>query len=55
MRTGRTIIIRTILALSAAGSIAVGAAVPVMAAQASSVQVVAAASRTPQYFLSRLS
>ncbi len=43
MRIGRTIIIRAILALSAAGSIAVGAAVPVMAAQASSVQVVAAA------------
>jgi hypothetical protein len=43
MCTARTIIIRTILALSAAGSIAVGAAVPVMAVQASSVQVVAAA------------
>ena len=43
MRTGRTIIIPAILALSAAGSIAVGAAVPAMAAQASSVQVVAAA------------
>ncbi len=44
MRIVRTIIIPAILTLSAAGSIAVGSAVPAVAAQASSVQVVAAAS-----------
>lgn len=43
MRIGRKIIIPAILALSAAGSIAVGSAIPVVAAQTSSIQVVAGA------------
>ncbi len=43
MRIGRTVIIPAILALSAAGSILVGSAVPAVAAQASSAQVVVAA------------
>jgi hypothetical protein len=43
MHIGRTIVIRTILALGAAGSILAGSAVPVVAAQASSVSVLAAA------------
>ena len=42
MRIRRTIIIPAILALSAAGSILAGSAVPVAAAQAPSVHVVAA-------------
>jgi hypothetical protein len=42
MRIGRKIIIPAILALSAAGSIAAGSAIPV-ASQACSVQVVAGA------------
>ena len=51
MRIGRKIIIPAILALSAAGSIAVGSAVPAITAQASSVQVVAAApSAHPNFF-----
>jgi hypothetical protein len=43
MRIGRTVIIPAILALSAAGSILVGSAVPAVAAQAPSAHVVAAA------------
>jgi hypothetical protein len=43
MRIGRAIIIPAILALSAAGSILAGSAVPVAAAQAPSVHVQAAA------------
>ncbi len=43
MRIGRTIIIPAILALSAAGSILAGSAIPAVATQASSVQVVTAA------------
>ena len=43
MRVGRNIIISAILALSAAGSILAGSAVPVAAAQAPSVHVLAAA------------
>jgi hypothetical protein len=43
MRIKRTVIIPTILALCTAGSALVGSAVPLMAAQASSTQVLAAA------------
>jgi hypothetical protein len=39
MRTGRAIVIPAILALSAAGSILAGSAVPVAAAQASATHV----------------
>ena len=46
----RTIIIPVILALSAAGSILAGSAVPAAAAQASSVHVVAAASASTHTF-----
>jgi hypothetical protein len=46
MRIGRRIIIPAILALSAAGSIMVTAAVPVTAAQAPSAHVLAAAPTT---------
>ena len=49
MTRTRQILIHAILALSAAGSIAVGAAVPVMAAQASSV-VASAPSAHPNTF-----
>ena len=42
MRIRKNIIISAILALSAAGSILAGSAVPVVAAQASTVHVVAA-------------
>jgi hypothetical protein len=44
MRIGRTIIIPAILALSAAGSILAGSAVPVAAAQAPTVHVLSTAS-----------
>ena len=44
MATRRNIILSAILALSAAGSILAGSAVPVVAAQASSVHTVAASS-----------
>ena len=51
MRIGRKIIIPAILALSAAGSIAAGSAIPAVAAQAPSVQVVAGApSAHPNFF-----
>jgi hypothetical protein len=43
MRIGKTIIIPAILALSAAGSILAGSSVPVVAAQAPAVHVLAAA------------
>lgn len=46
MRIGRTIIIPAILALTAAGSILAGSAVPVAAASAPSAHVVATASST---------
>ena len=46
MRIWRTIIIPAILALSAAGSILAGSAVPATAAQASDVHVVAMAPHT---------
>lgn len=46
MRRGRTIIIRTILALGASGSILAGSAIPLAVTQASSVSVVAASSST---------
>ena len=42
MRIGRTVIIPAILALSAAGSILVGSAAPVVAVQASTAHVVVA-------------
>jgi hypothetical protein len=45
----RKIIIPAILALSAAGSIAAGSAVPVVAAQAPSAHVVAAAASPQTY------
>ena len=44
MRIRRTVIIPAILALSAAGSILAGSAVPVVAAQAPSAYVLSAAS-----------
>lgn len=44
MRIGRTIIIPAILALSVAGSILAGSAVPIAAAHAPSAHVVSAAS-----------
>jgi hypothetical protein len=44
MRIKRTVIIPAILALSTAGSALVGSAVPLIAAQASSTQVLAVAS-----------
>ena len=43
MRKGRSIVISTILALGAAGSILAGSAAPAVAASASSVHVVAMA------------
>ena len=46
MRIKRTIIIPAILALSAAGSILAGSAVPAVGPQASTVHVVAAAPAT---------
>jgi hypothetical protein len=46
MRTGKTIIISAILALSAAGSILAGSAAPVAAAHTPSSQVVAVAPHT---------
>jgi hypothetical protein len=46
MRIGRAVIIPVILALSAAGSIIAGSAVPAVAAQAPTAHVVAAASAT---------
>ena len=49
MRIGRAIIIPAILALSAAGSILAGSAVPVVAAQASSVSVLSAAPAATPY------
>ena len=52
MRIRRTIIIPAILALSAAGSILAGSAVPAAAAQAPSVHVVAA--RTPHFYHAEL-
>ena len=42
MRIGRSIVIRAILALSAAGSILAGSSVPAMVAQAPAAHVVAA-------------
>jgi hypothetical protein len=51
MRVGRNIIISTILALSAAGSIAGSVAVPATAAQGPSVHVVAGSSyASPQTY-----
>ncbi len=50
MRIGRTLVIRTILALGAAGSILAGTAVPVMATQAPSVTVQAAGSAHHTYY-----
>jgi len=49
MRLGRKIIIPAILALSAAGSILAGSAVPASAAQAPSVHVLAASPQTYYY------
>jgi hypothetical protein len=49
MRIKRTIIIPTILALSTAGSILAGSAVPLMAAQASTTQVLAVSSTVHPY------
>ena len=49
MRIGRTIIIPAILALSAAGSILAGSAVPVAAAQAPTVHVLSTASSAIPY------
>jgi hypothetical protein len=49
MRIRRAIIIPAILALSAAGSILAGSAVPVAATQVPSVHVLAAAPRTHVY------
>ena len=46
MRIKRSVIIPAILALSVAGSIALGSAAPVVSAQGTRVQAVAAASRT---------
>jgi hypothetical protein len=50
MRIKRAIIVPTILALSTAGSILAGSAIPLMAAQASSAQVVATGA-TPDVFV----
>jgi hypothetical protein len=47
MRIKRTVIIPVILALSAAGSILAGSAVPAVAAQASTVHVSTAAHASP--------
>ncbi len=49
MSIRRTVIIPAILALSAAGSILAGSAVPVVAAQASTVHVVAMAPHSSYY------
>jgi hypothetical protein len=50
MRIKRAIIVPAILALSTAGSIIAGSAVPLLA-QASSAQVVAAGSPSPDVFV----
>ena len=55
MRIRRTIIIPAILALSAAGSILAGSAVPVAAAQAPSAHVLSAASSaSPHVYYQRV-
>jgi hypothetical protein len=46
MRIGRSVIISTILALSAAGSILAGSSAPAVGAQATNAHVVAAAPMT---------
>lgn len=50
MRIRRAVVIPVILALSAAGSILAGSAVPVVAAQASTVHVVAGSSAKPHTY-----
>lgn len=51
MRVKRAIIVPAILALSTAGSILAGSAVPFLATQASTAQVVAAGPATPDLFM----
>jgi hypothetical protein len=49
MRMKRAVIVPAILAVSTAGSILAGSAVPVIAAQVPSAQVLAAGSVTPDF------
>ncbi|HLH83214.1 MAG TPA: hypothetical protein VKV38_08115 [Trebonia sp.] len=52
MRMKRAVIVPAILALSAAGSVLAGSAVPLLAAQAPAAQVLAAgSSATPDFFV----